>query len=85
MHPAVSNGSYDVARVREDFPALALTARMQARQGVFEVLPPPGEGGRVEETQELAHLRVCAVHRHGLVGLIHLFTVRVARPRWIRR
>src|SRR5258707_7872874 len=23
-HPAVSNGSYDVARVREDFPALAL-------------------------------------------------------------
>src|SRR6266576_3877627 len=24
MHPAVSNGSYDVARVREDFPALAL-------------------------------------------------------------
>src|ERR1700733_2946321 len=25
MHPAVSNGSYDVARVREDFPALALT------------------------------------------------------------
>src|SRR5450432_4289851 len=24
MHPAVLNGSYDVARVREDFPALAL-------------------------------------------------------------
>ena len=24
MHPAVSNGGYDVARVREDFPALAL-------------------------------------------------------------
>ena len=24
MHPAVHNGSYDVARVREDFPALAL-------------------------------------------------------------
>ncbi len=24
MHPAVSNGSYDVARVRGDFPALAL-------------------------------------------------------------
>lgn len=24
LHPAVSNGSYDVARVREDFPALAL-------------------------------------------------------------
>src|SRR5712672_488072 len=24
MHPAVSNGSYDVARVREDFPALAM-------------------------------------------------------------
>ena len=24
MHPAVSNGAYDVARVREDFPALAL-------------------------------------------------------------
>ena len=24
MHPAVSNGSYDVARVREDFPALSL-------------------------------------------------------------
>src|ERR1700709_1060249 len=24
MHPAVSNGSYDVARVREGFPALAL-------------------------------------------------------------
>src|SRR5437870_9677637 len=23
-HPAVSNGAYDVARVREDFPALAL-------------------------------------------------------------
>src|ERR1700744_2268067 len=23
-HPAVSNGTYDVARVREDFPALAL-------------------------------------------------------------
>ncbi|MFZ5736764.1 MAG: cysteine desulfurase, partial [Pseudomonadota bacterium] len=23
-HPAVSNGSYDVARVREDFPALSL-------------------------------------------------------------
>lgn len=23
-HPAVSNGSYDVAKVREDFPALAL-------------------------------------------------------------
>ena len=23
-HPAVANGSYDVARVREDFPALAL-------------------------------------------------------------
>ena len=23
-HPAVSNGGYDVARVREDFPALAL-------------------------------------------------------------
>src|SRR4051794_25581783 len=23
-HPAVSNGSYDVARIREDFPALAL-------------------------------------------------------------
>jgi cysteine desulfurase/selenocysteine lyase len=24
LHPAVANGSYDVARVREDFPALAL-------------------------------------------------------------
>ena len=24
MHPAVPNGSYDVARVREDFPALAM-------------------------------------------------------------
>src|SRR5271154_4005170 len=24
MHPAVANGSYDVARVREDFPALAM-------------------------------------------------------------
>jgi len=24
MHPAVSNGSYDVARLREDFPALAM-------------------------------------------------------------
>ena len=24
MHPAVANGSYDVAKVREDFPALAL-------------------------------------------------------------
>src|ERR1043166_9384595 len=24
MHPAVANGSYDVARVREDFPALGL-------------------------------------------------------------
>src|SRR5258708_5560003 len=24
MHPAVSNGAYDVARVREDFPALGL-------------------------------------------------------------
>ena len=24
MHPAVKNGSYDVARIREDFPALAL-------------------------------------------------------------
>src|SRR5499427_10392226 len=24
QHPAVANGSYDVARVREDFPALAL-------------------------------------------------------------
>ncbi len=24
MHPALLNGSYDVARVREDFPALAL-------------------------------------------------------------
>src|SRR2546422_8129052 len=24
MHPAVLNGSYDVARIREDFPALAL-------------------------------------------------------------
>jgi len=24
MHPTVANGSYDVARVREDFPALAM-------------------------------------------------------------
>jgi len=24
MHPAVTNGSYDIARIREDFPALAL-------------------------------------------------------------
>ena len=24
MHPAVSNGSYDVAKIRADFPALAL-------------------------------------------------------------
>src|SRR5882762_5016245 len=24
MHPAVMNGAYDVARVREDFPALAM-------------------------------------------------------------
>src|SRR5256885_270839 len=24
MHPAVSNGAYDVARVRQDFPALAM-------------------------------------------------------------
>src|SRR6188768_2597084 len=24
MHPAVSNGAYDVARVREDFPALSM-------------------------------------------------------------
>ena len=24
MHPAINNGSYDVARIREDFPALAL-------------------------------------------------------------
>ena len=24
MHPAVKNGAYDVARVREDFPALAM-------------------------------------------------------------
>jgi len=24
VHPAVMNGAYDVARVREDFPALAL-------------------------------------------------------------
>ena len=24
MHPAVTNGSYDVARIRNDFPALAM-------------------------------------------------------------
>ena len=24
MHPAVSNGSYDVARIREDFPILSM-------------------------------------------------------------
>src|SRR3954463_13102277 len=24
MHPAVTNGSYDVARIRQDFPALAM-------------------------------------------------------------
>ena len=24
MHPAVANGAYDVMRVREDFPALAM-------------------------------------------------------------
>src|SRR3954447_22679114 len=24
MHPAITNGSYDVARIREDFPALAM-------------------------------------------------------------
>lgn len=24
MHPAVNNGSYDVGRIREDFPALAM-------------------------------------------------------------
>ena len=24
MHPALTNGSYDVARVREDFPILAM-------------------------------------------------------------
>ena len=24
QHPAVMNGAYDVARVREDFPALAM-------------------------------------------------------------
>ena len=24
MHPAVNNGTYDVARVREDFPILAM-------------------------------------------------------------
>ena len=24
MHPAVTNGSYDVARIRQDFPALSL-------------------------------------------------------------
>ena len=24
MHPAVTNGSYDIARIRADFPALAL-------------------------------------------------------------
>src|SRR3954453_283052 len=24
MHPAVTNGSYDIARIREDFPALAM-------------------------------------------------------------
>ena len=24
MHPAVTNGAYDVARIRADFPALAL-------------------------------------------------------------
>ncbi|MFZ0654048.1 MAG: aminotransferase class V-fold PLP-dependent enzyme, partial [Pseudolabrys sp.] len=24
MHPAVSNGSYDLARIRADFPALAM-------------------------------------------------------------
>ena len=25
MHPAVANGSYDVARIRADFPALAMS------------------------------------------------------------
>ena len=24
MHPAVSNGSYDIARIRQDFPALSM-------------------------------------------------------------
>ena len=24
MHPAVTNGAYDVARIREDFPILAM-------------------------------------------------------------
>ena len=24
MHPAVTNGSYDVARIREDFPILSM-------------------------------------------------------------
>ena len=38
MHPAVSNGSYDVARVREDFPALTLKV-LNVATGVSTSVP----------------------------------------------
>nr|WP_245476640.1 hypothetical protein [Bradyrhizobium sp. Leo170] len=37
-HPAVANGAYDVARVREDFPALALQVYGSRRS--ISITPP---------------------------------------------
>src|SRR5436309_1199824 len=66
MHPAVSNGAYDVARVRADFPALALqvygkplvyldnAASAQKPSAVIEWAPVDDEGNLlVDEFEKL--------------------------------
>ena len=45
MHPAVSNGSYDVARVREDFPALALKINIGCLHKGLLMFAPVGIAG----------------------------------------
>src|SRR5713101_4448498 len=52
-HPAVSNGSYDVARVREDFPALALKIYGKPLVYLANAASEGYEGGRAKVAQFL--------------------------------
>ena len=52
---------------------------MEAGQGVFEVLTPPGERGNVEHPEQLPDLGVGDLKCGDSVGLVHLSGV----PEWV--
>ena len=59
MHPAVTNGSYDVARIRQDFPALSMQVYGKPLVYLDNAASAQKPNGRARSHPARLHARIC--------------------------